>query len=379
MHLESSGLLQNKTLCSLVKNNTPLVTVQAASLSSIAPIVSLGDNGDCSSPDTLVSDSLNGVGVGGVFNELVTRWVFDPLFPRAVPLFQHLSSVTKEDGIARNGLVEGQLLQNKDAILPLIGIVALEWSDWLSSLSFIPLTPLWVWILDPRWKTIISKLFPDLTFIDGSTTSLPSVDILLLSRVSLSRCMITLSSAPFSLLVTTSNNILRSVRDIAWKKRFWIVPHTQVGGGTTGLFKLYSLSRISYFELPVISFLPHLPSGNVGRVVDEMTGAANSVLDTSLEHLLSSDLFPLWGQDTLFKVKSIFTPARWQIRSLDIKELLRLWDYSDNVISALSGRHRKLLWDNNTIPLRVLGLFLRFLVLPIRGTGGLFLKKRGHL
>ena len=269
MHLESSVLIQNKTLSLLVTNNTPILSVQAASLSAIAPLTSFGDN--CS-PD-------------------IPRWVLDPLFPRAVPLFQHLSSITKEDGIARNGLVEGHLLQNEKVILPLIGIVALEWSDWLLSLSFIPLTPLWVWILDPRWKAIIFKLFPEYNFIDGSTTSLPAVDILLLSKVSLSRCMIKLSSAPFSLLVTTSNNISkgcwRSVRDIAWKKKFWIVPHTQVGGGTTGLFKLHSLSRISYFELPSISFLPHLPSGNVGRVVDEMSGAANSVLDTSLDAVWS--------------------------------------------------------------------------------------------
>ena len=98
------------------------------------------------------------------------------------------------------------------------------------------------------------------SFIDDSTTSLPAVDILLLSRVALSRCTITLSSAPFSLLITTASNISRGcwrpVRDIRRKKSFWTVPHSQVGCGTTALFKLYSLSRISYFELPsLFSFL----------------------------------------------------------------------------------------------------------------------------
>lgn len=138
-------------------------------------------------------------------------------------MFQHLSSITKEDDIDRNGLVEGHLLQNKDIILPLIGIVALEWSDWLPALSFIPLIPLWIWILDPRWKAISVELFPEFTFIDGSTTSLPTVDILLLSSVLLSRCTIALSSAPFSLLVTTASNITRGCwrpfRDIVWKKK----------------------------------------------------------------------------------------------------------------------------------------------------------------
>ena len=227
--------------------------------------------------------------------------------------------------------MEDQLLPNNEVIFPLIGIIALEWSDWLPALSFIPLIPLWVWILDPRWKAISVKLFPEFTFIDCSTTSLPAVDILLLNWVSLNRCTITLSLSPFSLLVTTARNISRgcwrSVRDIAWKKKFWTVPHTQVGGGTTGLFKLYSLSRISYFEVPSLCFLPHLPSGNVGRVVDEMSGgdftADAPLLDNSPEHLLSSDLFPFGCHDTLFKVKFIFTPTRWQIRSLHVKELLR--------------------------------------------------------
>ena len=144
--------------------------------------------------------------------------------------------------------------------------------------------------------------------------------------------MIALSSAPFSLLVTTASNISRgcwrSVRDIAWKKKFWTVPHTQVGGGTTCVFKLYSLSRISYFEVPSLCFLPYLPSGNVGRVVDEMSGgdltADASVFDNASEYLLSSDLFPFGGRDTLFKVKPFFTPTRWQTRRLHIKELFRL-------------------------------------------------------
>ena len=57
------------------------------------------------------------------------RWLINPLFPRSVPLFQYLSSFTKETEIARNGLVEGHLINNKDTILPLIGIVALEWSN----------------------------------------------------------------------------------------------------------------------------------------------------------------------------------------------------------------------------------------------------------
>ena len=38
-----------------------------------------------------------------------------------------------------------------------------------------------------------------------------------------------------------------------------------------------------------------------------------------------------------------------------------------------------MLWDNNSIPLRVLGLLLRFLVLPIRGTGGVVPNETGSI
>ena len=44
--------------------------------------------------------------------------------------------------------------------------------------------------------------------------------------------------------------------------------------------------------------------------------------------------------------------------------------YPDHVIPSLAGRHRKLFWENNSVPLRVLGILLHFLLLPTRGTGG---------
>ena len=59
------------------------------------------------------------------------RWLKNPLFPRAVPLFQHLSSFTREFDIARNGMVEGCLISNQSTLLPLIGIIVKEWSYFL--------------------------------------------------------------------------------------------------------------------------------------------------------------------------------------------------------------------------------------------------------
>ena len=81
------------------------------------------------------------------------------------------------------------------------------------------------------------------------------------------------------------------------------------------MFKLYSLSRITYFKPPSLSSLPHLPAGNVGRVVDKKSGGditADAVVQhNASNYLLSSDLFPFASPDTLFKVKFIFTHTRW--------------------------------------------------------------------
>ena len=48
--------------------------------------------------------------------------------------------------------------------------------------------------------------------IDGEKTSLLSVDILLLSRVSLHGCVVDLMATPFSLTVTTTSNVPASFK-----------------------------------------------------------------------------------------------------------------------------------------------------------------------
>ena len=47
-----------------------------------------------------------------------------------------------------------------------------------------------------------------------------------------------------------------------------------------------------------------------------------------------------------------------------------MWDYPDELITSLGGRQRQLLHAWNGIPVRVLGMLLRFLLAPIEGTGG---------
>ena len=127
VHLESSTLLQNKILSSLVKSNTPFLSVQAASLSSVQHNILPSSVLVVTSSFIGVSNNVNQSSGSG--EDSLIRWIDNPSFPRAVPLFQHLSSITKEDDIARNGVVGGYLLQNNDITLPLIGILALEWCD----------------------------------------------------------------------------------------------------------------------------------------------------------------------------------------------------------------------------------------------------------
>ena len=51
------------------------------------------------------------------------QWIHNSLLPQQVPLFQHLSSFTREVDISRNSMVESCLLNNKTILLPLICII----------------------------------------------------------------------------------------------------------------------------------------------------------------------------------------------------------------------------------------------------------------
>ena len=106
-----------------------------------------------------------------------SRWFHSAEHPR--PLSQRSSLVlnTRSTCFAKGGEVFGTLSTNTNSSL--VGIVAKGWNDWLLSLAFIP------------------------SFIDGFTSPLPSVDILLLSRATLRQCKITLARSPFSLVLST--------------------------------------------------------------------------------------------------------------------------------------------------------------------------------
>ena len=74
-----------------------------------------------------------------------------------------------------------------------VGIIAREWYEWLFTLAFVSLVSTWVWILDSKWERVARNTFPRASFINGLSTSLPSVDILLLGFTPMSCFVVWLS------------------------------------------------------------------------------------------------------------------------------------------------------------------------------------------
>ena len=159
-------------------------------------------------------------------------------------------------------------------------------------------------MLDSRWQIICKRVFPSCNFIDGADASLPTVDILLMNRIALHACSITLDSVPFSLVLTTRQNgpIHRD-----WNKMTWKLPHTHVGGDTTGGYKLYSWHLITYYFPPSIILLPALPASNIHRVIDKTvsSGIVGSV--PPLTFKAGEELFPIEEPSKLFTVRCIYS------------------------------------------------------------------------
>ena len=114
-------------------------------------------------------------------------------------------------------------------------------------------------------------------------------------------------------------------------------------GGTTSKYKLYSCRRISYYFPSSIRLLPALPASNIHRVIDERVspGTVGSVLSVNYQ-----------ACEDFFTVRCIYSTTKWQLRSLNLHELLMLKDYPGSIISSLSTRHRQFLWYWNGVPLR---------------------------
>ena len=123
----------------------------------------------------------------------------------------------------------------------------------------------------------------------------------------------------------------------------------------------YILTSYNLLFPPSNKLLPALPASNIHCVIDGKVSLASKAC---------AELFPIEEPSKLFTVRCIYSASKWQLRSFKLYELLRLKDYPDSITSSLSYRRRKFILDWNGVPLRVLGLLLRFLIAPVKGTGG---------
>ena len=146
--------------------------------------------------------------------------------PRLLPFHSPLSFLVKDREVT------GCLLP--PVATTTVGVIARDLSDWLSALAFVPLVPTWVWILDCKWERVARTVLPTAAFINGFTSSLPSVDILLLSGVTLLNCRISLLECPSSLILSTSR--LRAA--FGWISRFWKLPHHMIRALSSGTVSL---------------------------------------------------------------------------------------------------------------------------------------------
>ena len=94
-----------------------------------------------------------------------------------------LTFEVRQSSFTKGSEVFGSFSRNDS--LSTIGFIAKEWNEWLYVLSFIPSIPSWVWIMDKNCNRLVRRLHPSLQLIDEFPSSLPVVDIVLLSRVTL--------------------------------------------------------------------------------------------------------------------------------------------------------------------------------------------------
>lgn len=130
-------------------------------------------------------------------------------------------------------------------------------------IRLIPLALTWIQILDTTWKQILRRRFPKVFFLNNLHSSFPPVGILLLSKVTLITCNISLYNCPTSLIL--SKSLLRV--STGWQNNYWPVSHSEVGGCMDGSWVLHSASRLSLVMIPILSSPVSIHPGNVCHIV----------------------------------------------------------------------------------------------------------------
>ena len=166
--------------------------------------------------------------MSGVSN--LTRWTPSSTFPRVFPLHNTLFVESTASECAKGGELSGQFQLSSEIQHLKLGLISLEWSEWLPALPLVPIEPTWVWVFEAKWERILRRCVPWANFVNRFDNGLPPMDILLLSKVTLVQCKICLDHCPFSVFLATTQLSDR----LGWIRRFWDMEHAFVGGCTDG-------------------------------------------------------------------------------------------------------------------------------------------------
>ena len=137
---------------------------------------------------------------------------------------------------------------------------------------------------------MLQRAYPSLISIDGFSSPLPSVDIILLSRVMLIQCKISLQYCPASFILSTTRLRVAS----GWVSQYWEIKHSHTGGCTDGCWTLYSLHRVQFVSVPDLDCSLALPPRNIRRVVSPCASGGRTIPLPSASHMARLDsLYPL--------------------------------------------------------------------------------------
>jgi hypothetical protein len=236
------------------------------------------------------------------------------------------------------------------SLLPLCGIIASKWPNWLSILPTIGLRLEWLWIQDSEILQLVTclgliplgtilvrdsadlhshqhKFSSRLVFLDGGRSNCPS-------------------------LWPLSYSHLQAIVTLGWTKRSpagWLthklsVSHCDVGGvsDTVTHFRLWLPA-----STPTVVFDPTLPVSiprDLSTVVDDMVELGVKwhpprvtrpepprVLQLRPKLFHGFGLYPVLPQEPQFLVPSVFSPSGWVIRRLTLVERLLVMDFSDSL------------------------------------------------
>ena len=173
----------------------------------------------------------------------------------------------------------------KTSILPLaasttVCVIARDWCEWLPALAFVPLVPIWVWILESKWDKVARQKIPLLPF---------STDLLPLYLGGCSpywwRYFTSMSGlvkdCPSILILSTSR-----LRDsFGWISRFKRLPHAKIGRCTDDAWKIYSFHSVSLVSPPCLVTSPFLPAGSLRRVIHTSTSGGCNISQPSADQV----------------------------------------------------------------------------------------------